>query len=341
VRVLHIGGTGLISSACVAHGIAAGQEVWVMNRGTTHKVPPAEGARRIIADASDPEAVRAALGGVHFDAVVQWTAFVPADVARDIDLYRDTDQYVFISSASAYQKPPDHYLVTESGTPLENPHWQYSRDKIACEAVLRRERERSGFLFTIVRPTLTYGPSQIPVCVGSWDKPFTIVDRMRRGAPIIVPGDGTSLWTITHNTDFAKGLTGLLGHPGAIGEDFHITSDEALTWNQIYTLVGRAAGAEPAILHVPTDALVAADPELEGSLWGDKVHSTLFDNTKLKLLVPDFTATTPFAVGIEQTIAWFDADPARQGIDTEANALWDRVVAVYQEALRKVAAAGS
>jgi len=336
MRVLHIGGTGLISSACVARGVAVGQDVWVLNRGTTNKVPLADGAQRLVADSRDRASVQAAIAGHHFDAVVQWTAFVPAQVTLDLDLYRDCEQYVFISSASAYQKPPDHYLVTEAGTPLSNPHWQYSRDKIACEEVLRRAYEQTGFPMTIVRPTLTYGPTQIPVCVGSWDKPFTIVDRMRRGAKIILPGDGTSLWTITHNTDFAKGLNGLLGHPAAIGEDFHITSDEVLTWNQIYSLVGKAAGAEPDILHVPTDALIAADAEEEGSLWGDKVHSTVFDNTKLRLLVPDFEATTAFAEGIEETVAWFDADPSRQEIDQEANTHWDRIVDVYEEALRQV-----
>ena len=211
-------------------------------------------------------------------------------------------------------------------------------DKIACEETLRRAHAAAGFPATIVRPSLTYGPSQIPVVIGSWQKPFTIVDRMRRGAKIIVPGDGTSLWTLTHNSDFAKGLLGLFGHPDAIGEDFHITSEESLTWNQIYVLVGMAAGAEPRLLHVPSDGIIAADPEEEGSLWGDKSYSTVFDNTKLRRLVPDYMATVPFSAGIRETVAWFDADSSRQDIDHAANDSWDRLVRVYEDALLRAAA---
>lgn len=336
MKILHIGGTGLISSACVAEDIARGREVFVLNRGVTDKVPLPGRAHRLLADASDRSAVQEAIAGHHFGAAVQWVAFTPDQVTLDLDLYRDCDQYVFISSASAYQKPPAHYLVTEAGTPLDNPHWSYSRDKIACEQILRRAHEESGFRVTIIRPSLTYGPTQIPVAVGSWEKPFTIIDRMRRGARIIVPGDGTSLWTLTHNTDFARGLSGLLGNPAAIGEDFHITSDEVLTWNQIYALVGAAAGAEPDLLHVPTEALIAADPSLEGTLWGDKVHSAVFDNTKLRSLVPDFAATVSFAEGIRESVAWFDADPPRRDIDHQANALWDRIAAVYSRAIEQV-----
>jgi nucleoside-diphosphate-sugar epimerase len=186
---------------------------------------------------------------------------------------------------------------------------------------------------TIVRPSLTYGPSQIPVLVGSWTKPFTIVDRIRRGAKILVPGDGTAIWTLTHNSDFATGLIGLFSQDAAIGEDFHITSGEALSWNQIYGLLGDAAGAEADILHVPTDAIVAADPSQMGSLWGDKAHSSVFDNSKLRAIVPDFKPSSEFADGIRETIAWFDADPGRQAIDDEANALWDRLAAIYGDAL--------
>ncbi len=338
MKVLHIGGTGLISSACVTEGLAAGQELWVLNRGITKKQPVPGEVHPLVADAGDRDSVTDALAGLRFDAVVQWVAFRPAQVALDVDLYRDCGHYVLISSATAYQKPPPHYLVTEAGAPLGNAYWQYSRDKIACEQVALEAHERTGFPATIVRPSLTYGLSQIPVCVGSWEKPFTIIDRMRRGAKIIVPGDGTSLWTLTHNSDFAKGLTPLLGREAAIGEDFHITSDEVLTWNRIYELVGAAAGVRPDILHVPTEALIAADPSLEGTLWGDKVHSTVFDNSKLRSLVPDFRATVPFADGIKETIAWFDADPSRQEIDHEANTLWDRVAQVYGEALGRVAA---
>jgi nucleoside-diphosphate-sugar epimerase len=336
MKIVHVGGTGLISSACVAEDIARGRDVFVLNRGVTDKVPLPDGAHRLVADASDRSAVQEAIAGHRFDVAVQWVAFTPDQVNLDLDLYRDCGQYVFISSASAYQKPPAHYLITEAGTPLDNPHWRYSRDKIACEQILRAAHRESGFPVTIIRPSLTYGLTQIPVCIGSWEKPFTIVDRMRRGARIIVPGDGTSLWTLTHNTDFAKGLAGLLGNPAAIGEDFHITSDEVLTWNQIYALVGAAAGAEPNLLHVPTEALIAADSELEGTLWGDKVHSAVFDNAKLRALVPDFAATVSFAEGIRQSVAWFDADPQRREIDHQANALWDRIAVVYGRAIEQV-----
>jgi nucleoside-diphosphate-sugar epimerase len=190
---------------------------------------------------------------------------------------------------------------------------------------------------TIVRPSLTYGVSQIPVIIGSWAKPFTIVERMRRGAQILVPGDGTAIWTLTHNSDFAKGLIGLFGRSEAIGEDFHITSDEALSWNQIYMLLGAAAGVEPDLLHVPTDAFVAADPGMLGTLWGDKSNSTVVDNSKLRSVVPGFAATTPFADGIRETVAWFDADPDRQAIDHDADALWDRLAVIYTDALRRAA----
>jgi nucleoside-diphosphate-sugar epimerase len=336
MRVLFIGGTGLISSGCIAATEAAGHELWLLNRGRSSLLPasvPPE--RTIIADATDPQALRDALRGHEFDSVVQWIAFVPEHVAQDVETFASAGQYVFISSASAYEKPSSHWLVTES-TPLTNAYWDYSRKKIACEAVLREARAATGFPMTIVRPSHTYGLSDYPTIVGS-HKPFTIIDRMRRGAKVIVTGDGTSIWTVTHNTDFAKGLVGLLGKPAAIGEDFHITSDEALDWNQIYRLIGEAAGVEPDIFHVPTDGMVAADPEMAGGLLGDKIYSTVFDNSKLRSVVPDFQATVPFRDGIKETIAWFDADPSRQGIDHAANEFWDRIISVYTDALRLVA----
>jgi nucleoside-diphosphate-sugar epimerase len=337
VRLLYIGGTGLISSACLDLAVERGHEVSVLNRGHTHNLPVPDGVKRLVADLADADAVRAALGEESFDAVVQWIGFTPDQIARDVALFTGrTNQYVFISSASVYQKPPVHFLVTEAGTPLGNPFWEYSQNKIACERLLG-EAHDAGFPVTIVRPSLTYGPTQVPACLSSWDRPYTIIDRMRRGAPIIIPGDGTSLWTLTHNSDFAVGLLGLLGHPDAIGEAVHITSDEVLTWNDIYDVIGRAAGATPRILHVPTDAVIAADPELLGSLWGDKVHSLVFDNTKIRTLVPEFAPVVPFTEGIKATIEWFDADPARQLVDERVKALHDRVAAVYLDALDRVA----
>jgi nucleoside-diphosphate-sugar epimerase len=334
--ILFIGGTGIISTACVTAALEAGHTVSILNRGRSTSSNPVGEARTFIADASDETAVREALGGRNFDAVIQWTAYLPHQVELDLRLYGESGQYVFISSASAYEKPPAHWLITES-TPLRNEFWQYSRDKIACEEVLRAAHEATGFPMTIVRPSLTYGRSQIPVAIGSWAKPYTVVDRMRRGAKVLVPGDGTSIWTITHSSDLARGLIPLLGRPEAIGEDFHITSDEALTWNQIYALVGKAAGVEPDILHVPSDGMVAADPDLLGTLWGDKINSSVFDNAKLRSVVPDFKAVVPFEEGIRDTIEWFDADASRQQIDENANRLWDRVAHVYSEALSQLA----
>jgi nucleoside-diphosphate-sugar epimerase len=336
MNILCVGGTGLISSAVVLEAVAEGHDVWVLHRGRSTLESPAGPHRTLIADGSNETQVRQAMRDLHFDAVIQWTAFVPAQVELDLRLYADVAQYVFISSASVYQKPPAHWLITES-TPAENPYWQYARDKIACEEVLGRAHATTGFAATIVRPSLTYGDSQIPVAIGSWARPFTIIERMRRAAPILVPGDGTSLWTLTHNSDFARGLVGLLGRREAIGETFHITSDEALTWNQIYRHVGAAAGVEPSLLHVPSDALVAAAPELEGTLWGDKVNSSVFDNTKLRRLVPDFHARVPFAQGIRDTVKWFDADASRRMIDEDANRLWDRLAAIYLDALAQAA----
>jgi nucleoside-diphosphate-sugar epimerase len=337
MRVLFVGGTGLISSACSRAAQEAGHELWLVTRGHSKLPAPVTVDRIITADATDAPELRAALKGKSWDVVVQWVGFLPDQAADDVETFKDAGQYVFISSASVYEKPPSNWLITER-TPKVNPFSDYARDKIACELVLRRAHEDSGFAMTIVRPSLTYGLSQIPVLVGSWSRPFTIVDRMRRGAKILIPGDGTAIWTLTHNSDFAKGLIGLFGQGAAIGEDFHITSDEALTWNQIYALLGDAAGAEPDVLHVPTDAIVAADPSELGSLWGDKAHSSVFDNSKLRTIVPDFVATTRFADGIRDTVVWFDADPSRQAIDGDANAFWDRLAAIYGDALRQASA---
>ena len=226
-------------------------------------------------------------------------------------------QYVFISSASAYQTPPGRLPVLES-TPLRNPFWQYSRDKIACEDLLVKAYRDEGLPATIVRPSHTYDKTLLPMD-GGW----TVVDRMRRGAEVVVHGDGTSLWTLTHNTDFAKAFVGLLGHPAAIGDSFHITSDEWLSWNEIFTLVGRAAGVEPRLVHVPSDAIAAADPEWGAGLLGDKAHSMIFDNTKVRRLVPDSTAVVGFHTGAREIIDWYDADPARQQVDAAMDATMD------------------
>ena len=335
MRILFIGGTGIISTACARLAVVRGHDVWLLNRGRTEAAEPLEGTSRLVADANDPDAVRAATAGASFDAVVQWVGFTPDHIARDIEVFAGAGQYVFISSATVYDKPPRHYVVTEE-TPLGNPFWRYPQDKIACEDLLRAAHAERGFPATIVRPSHTYGLTQIPVSVGSWTRPYTVVDRMRRGAPTIIAGDGTSLWTLTHNSDFAVGLVGLLGHPDAIGEAFHITSDEVFAWNDVYAHVAAAAGVELDVLHVPTDAFRAASPDLWASLWGDKSHSFVFDNSKIRRLVPDFNPTVPFAQGIRDTVSWFDADPARREVDDDVNALLDRMAAVYRRALADV-----
>lgn len=332
MKVLFIGGTGIISTACTKLAVERGIDLTLLRRGQRQASIP-DGVRVITADIADEARVAAALEGQQFDAVVDWVAFVPAQVERDIRLFRGrTGQFIFISSASAYQKPLGDYLITES-TPLANPFWQYSRDKIACEDRLMREYRETGFPVTIVRPSLTYGDTQIVLAVNNWQKPYTAVDRMRRGKKVIVPGDGSSLWVVTHNSDFAKGLVGLLGAGRAIGHAFHITSDEVLTWDQIYTITARAAGVEPQILHIASDFLGACIPDLVGSLTGDKSASVVFDNSKIKRFVPGFQATVPFAEGVKRTLAWFDAAPERQAIDAEADAAWDKIIAAYESGL--------
>jgi len=337
MKVLFIGGTGIISTACTHLAAERGIDVTLLNRGR-HQAPLPTGVRTLAVDIEDAAAVSQALGGASFDAVVDWIAFEPAHVERDIALFLGrTRQYIFISSASAYQKPATHYLITES-TPLANPYWTYAQQKIACEERLTRAYREQGFPITIVRPSLTYGETQIALAVNSWAKSYTAVDRMRRGKKVIVPGDGSSLWVITHNTDFAKGLVGLLAREQAIGHAFQITSDEVMCWDQWYRLTAEAAGVAPQLVHMPTDFLAACVPEMRGGLLGDKAVSVVFDNTKIKRFVPGYCATVPFTQGIRRTIAWFDADPARRQIDDEANARWDKLIEAYErgtgEALR-------
>ena len=328
MRVLFIGGTGIISTACTKLASERGIELTLLTRGQ-HAADLPAGVKTLRADIDN---AAGALGDAKFDVVVDWIAFTPAQVERDIELFRGrTRQYVFISSASVYQRPASSHWITES-TPLVNRYWQYSRDKIACEERLMRAYQDEEFPVTIVRPSLTYGDTQVALAINAWTKSYTNIDRMRRGKKMIVPGDGSSLWVITHNTDFAKGLVGLLGHEQAIGHAFHITSDEVLTWNQIYTIVAEAAGVEPNLIHMASDFLAECIPEMRGGLHGDKAVSVVFDNSKIKRFVPDFRATTPLAEGIRRTIAWFDADPARKIIDDEANATWDRLIEAYEGA---------
>jgi nucleoside-diphosphate-sugar epimerase len=330
MKILFLGGSGIISTACTELAVAKGYDVTVLNRSQRG---PISGARQLTADINGPSAANV-LGSESWDVVVDFLAFNAASIESRLALFRGkTAQYIFISSASAYQKPGTQYLITES-TPLANPFWQYSRDKISGEERLVRAYREDNFPITIVRPSLTYGNTVVPLAVHSWEKSFTVIARLRAGKPLIVPGDGLSLWTITHNSDFAKGLVGLLGHAGAIGHAFHITSDEVLTWNQIYQLTAEATGVTtPKLVHIASDFITACLPASTGTLLGDKSHSAIFDNSKIKRLVPDYVATTRYRDGIKRTVAWFDADPRRQIIDDTANANWDRLIAAYERGL--------
>jgi nucleoside-diphosphate-sugar epimerase len=331
MKILFIGGTGIISTACTELALARGLDVTLLNRS---KRTPIAGARTLTADISDPAAAARALASGTWDSVVDFIAFTPAEIESRLALFRGkTAQFVFISSASAYQKPLTDQLITES-TPLSNPLWEYSRNKIACEERLIRAYREERFPATIIRPSLTYGDVCIPLAVNSWLKSYTAVDRMRRGLPVIVPGDGLSLWTITHNSDFAKGLVGLLGHTGSIGHAFHITSEEAPTWNQIYAMTAEAAGVpSPKLVHIASDFIAACIPTAVGSLLGDKSHTAIFDNSKIRRFVPGYAATLRYSEGIRRTIAWFDADASRRQLDVAASAEWDRLIGAYERGL--------
>jgi nucleoside-diphosphate-sugar epimerase len=329
MKVLFIGGTGIISSACSQRAIEKGIDLYLLNRGKSIR-PVAEGAKILNADIRDPQSVRDALGDLHFDAVVNWIAFTTAHIETDIELFRGrTDQYVFISSASAYQTPPVTVPVSES-TLLDNPFWEYSRNKIACEERLVRAYREEKFPMTIVRPSHTYDRTLLPMD-GGW----TVVDRMLRGQKVIVHGDGTSLWTLTHHSDFAKGFVGLLGNNHVIGDAIQITSDEWLSWNQIFEIIANAAGTTAKIVHVPSDLIAAYDPHWAAGLLGDKTHSMIFDNSKIKRLVPEFSCTVPFVRGAEEILAWYNADPARRKVDDKFNQICDQIIAAQESAYPK------
>ncbi len=322
MRVLFIGGTGTISAACVRAAITAGHDVSVLNRGSARRSLPA-GVHEIVADIRDEEATRSALDGASFDVVADFLSFTPAHVATALRLVEGRcAQYIFISSASAYDKPPRRLPVTES-TPLRNPFWQYSRDKIACEDVLVGAYRDRGLPVTIVRPSHTYDEGLLPT-MGGW----TDIARMRQGKPVVVHGDGTSLWTLTHSDDFAVAFTGLLGAPEAIGEAYTITGDHAPTWNQIYGWLAQAAGVrEPRLVHIASETIAAFHPDLGPGLIGDKAHSMLFDNTKIRTLVPAFRTTVTFDEGARRILAHYDADPRLQQVDPDLDAAFDRMVA--------------
>jgi nucleoside-diphosphate-sugar epimerase len=322
LRVLFIGGSGVISSACSRLAVERGIELYVLNRGKSEAVRPLPaGVTALRGDIRDSDSVRQAIGGRDFDAVVDWVAYTPGHVRADIELFRGrTGQYVFISSASAYQTPPARVPVTES-TPLRNPFWEYSRNKIACEDELVAAYREDGFPATIVRPSHTYDKTEVPY-QGGW----TILGRMLQGKPVVVHGDGTSLWTLTHHRDFAAGLVPLLGHPRTVGEAFHITSDDVLSWNQIVQALAATAGVTADIVHVPSDLIAAADPDWGASLLGDSAHSMIFDNAKIRTVVPDFRPVIPFEQGAREILAWHAEDSSRQRVDPRIDAAMDQLI---------------
>ena len=327
MRVLFIGGTGNISSACVEEALAQGYDVAVLNRGT-HRPSFSGPVQSVACDYNDRAGLAEVARTGRYDVVADFVGMRPAQVSAAIEAFAgQTSQYLYISSASAYQKPPAHYLITEN-TPLDNPYWEYSRHKIACEEVLRAAGQARRFPYTIVRPSYTFGPTWIPAGVGGHG--YTIVGRMRRGAPIISHGDGTSLWVVTYHTDFAVGFVGLFGQTTALGEAYHITTDEVLTWDRIYRIIAEEAGCTADLVHIPSETIAALQPDWGPGLFGDKMHSVVFDNQKIKRAVPHFAARVSFREGIRRSLAWHDADPSRQRIDPSTNARMDALIAAFR-----------
>jgi nucleoside-diphosphate-sugar epimerase len=329
MKVLYIGGTGNISAASSRLSVEQGIDLYLLTRG--QRAVDIPGAKTITADINDSEQTAAVLEGHEWDCVVNWIGFFPSEAERDIALFKGkTKQYIYISSASAYQKPPATPFITEE-TPLENPFWEYSRNKIACEKRLMQEE---NFPVTIVRPSLTYGETVVPMAIGGWND-YAMIDRIKKGRQIIVHGDGSSLWSITHSDDFAKGFVGLIGNKKSVGEAFHITTDEVLTWDQIYTALAHACGVKPNLIHIPTDFIVKFNPSQIGNLQGDKAVSVIFDNSKIKRFVPEFEATIPFAEGIKRTVEWYEADPAHQTPRENLNVFMDAVIDAYNLAFNR------
>ena len=325
MKVLFIGGTGNISTSCSLLAIKRGIELYLLNRGLSGEELPR--VKQLTADIRQPQEMTKILANHTFDVVVDWIAYTQNDIERDYTLFKDkTRQFIFISSASAYQKPLSHPYITES-TPLANPFWEYSRNKIACEEFLMQKYRENGFPITIIRPSHTYRHT-IPISVGDW-RGYTIIDRMKRGKKVIVHGDGASLWTLTHSDDFAKGFVGLLGNIHSIGHAFHITSDEILTWNQIYEIIADTVGAKANIVHIPSEIIAKYDKEIGDGLLGDKAYSVIFDNTKIKTFVPDFQAVIPFSEGFKGVIDWFEADERRKQINSKENEFLDKLIQDY------------
>ncbi len=336
MKALFIGGTGTISTEITKLLLKQGHELYLLNRGNRNDGLP-DGAKILQADANDEAKVAELIADLEFDVVAEFIAFVPEQVERDYRLFKGkTKQYMFISSASAYQTPLSDYRITE-GTPLANPYWEYSRNKIACEEYLMKQYREEGFPITIVRPSHTYSERSVPVGVHGGKGAWQVLKRMQEGKPVIVHGDGTSLWTVTHSRDFAKGFVGLMGNIHAIGESVHITSDESVTWNQIHEVVAAELGVQPNLLHVSSTFLDACSSEdYSGSLLGDKANTVVFDNSKLKRLVPDFVAVTRADQGLREAARYMLEHPEAQQEDPEFDAWCDRVTAALERAIAEV-----
>ncbi|MFC9708420.1 SDR family oxidoreductase [Paenibacillus sp. NPDC056933] len=336
MKALFIGGTGTISTAITNQLAKEGCELYLINRGNRNDDLPSE-VKILQADINDEARVAELIADLEFDVVADFIAFIPSQLERDYRLFKDkTKQFIFISSASAYQTPLSDYRITE-GTPLSNPYWEYSRNKIACEDYLMKQYREEGFPVTIVRPSHTYNERSVPLGVHGAEGSWQVIKRIRENKPVIIHGDGTSLWTITHNRDFAKGFIGLMGNIHAIGESVHITSDESVTWNQIYEIIAGVLGVKLHAVHVSSEFLAAcSDQDLRGGLLGDKANTVVFDNRKLKRLVPEFVATTRADQGIRSTIEYILAHPELQTEDPEFDTWCDRVVGALDEALLKI-----
>ena len=329
MKALFIGGTGTISTAITKLASECGFELYLLNRGNRTELVP-DNVKIIEADINNEEDVREKLKDLNFDVVAQFIAFDVVALMRDVRLFTGkTKQYIFISSTSAYQKPLSSPFITES-TPLANPFWEYSRNKIACEEYLMEQYRKNGFPITIVRPSHTYGDFGVPLAIHGNHGSYSVIDRMKKGKKVIVHGDGNTLWTLTHNTDFAKAFIGLMGNAHAIGEALQITSDESLTWNQIYDIIGDALGVKPNLVHIPSETLAKAHFAFVGSLLGDKAHSVIFDNTKIKRLVPEFKATVRFDQGVRKTLSYIDEHPEHQVMDSEFDTWMDQMIAAYE-----------
>ncbi|MBN2092998.1 SDR family oxidoreductase [candidate division KSB1 bacterium] len=329
MKVLFIGGTGIISSACSKLCIEKGMELYLLNRGQTNYAIPPE-AKLIQADIRDQQTIRKILKNDTFDVVVDWVAYTVDHIETDLNLFLNrTHQYIFISSASAYHKPILNLPITES-TPLHNPYWQYSRNKIACEERLLKAYREQNFPITIVRPSHTYNETKLPIHGG-----YAAIARMRQGKKVIVHGDGTSLWVLTHHSDFAVGLVGLLGNQHTIGETFHITSDEVLTWNQIYDILAQKAGCTAEKIYLPSTVIAQYDAEWGAGLLGDKANSVIFDNTKIKRFIPEFNSKISFSQGAEEIIKWFDSNPSQQVVQPEFDQQMDRLVKLAESLFKE------